>query len=156
MSRWTTPFRSPAVKGKEQGTRQFEIVDLHDIVQQSCFSRLAQARSKHIDLGGLCANLLDNALKYTPVSGTVTVSLTCDGDSIILEIEDSGPGIDDALQSRALQPFQRLDNVGETSGAGPGLALVNDIARLHRAVPALSRSARLGGLCVKVRLLQPK
>ncbi|XUA20421.1 sensor histidine kinase [Citrobacter sp. OP27] len=163
-----------AVKGKEQGTRQFETVDLHDIVQQSCFSRLAQARSKQIDLGyegeqmampvqgdaillgELCANLLDNALKYTPVSGTVTVSLTRDGDSIILEIEDSGPGIDDALQSLALQPFQRLDNVGDAAGAGLGLALVNDIARLHRAVPVLSRSTRLGGLCVKLRLLQAK
>ncbi|MCS2170572.1 sensor histidine kinase [Scandinavium sp. TWS1a] len=163
-----------AVKGKEQGTRQFDIVDLHDIVQQSCFSRLAQARSRQIDLGyegeqtampvqgdaillgELCANLLDNALKYTPVSGTVTVSLTRDGDSIILEIEDSGPGIDDALQSLALQPFQRLDNVGDAAGAGLGLALVNDIARLHRAVPVLSRSPRLGGLCVKVRLLQAK
>ncbi|HEY2452492.1 MAG TPA: sensor histidine kinase [Scandinavium sp.] len=163
-----------AVKGKEQGSRQFSAVDLQHIVQQSCFSRLAQARSKHIDLGyegeqtpvlvqgdaillgELCANLLDNALKYTPVSGTVTARLTREGDKVILQIEDSGPGIDDGQKNLALQPFQRLGNVGEAVGAGLGLALVNDIARLHRATPELMRSEALGGLQVRVRLLLAK
>jgi two-component system sensor histidine kinase TctE len=163
-----------AVKGKEQGSRQFSAVDLQHIVQQSCFSRLAQARSKHIDfgyegeqmpvlvqgdailLGELCANLLENALKYTPVSGTVTARLTREGDEVILEIEDSGPGIDDGQKNLALQPFQRLGNVGDAAGAGIGLALVNDIARLHRAMPELMRSEALGGLQVRVRLLLAK
>lgn len=163
-----------AVKGKEQGARLFAPVDLHDIVQQSCFSRLAQARSKHIDLGyegeqatvwvqgdalllgELCANLLDNALKYTPGGGTVTVSLTRDEGAIILNVDDSGPGIEDTQINLALQPFQRLGNVGDAPGAGLGLALVNDIARLHRATPVLARSPDLGGLRVSIRLLLAK
>lgn len=160
-----------AVKRKEQGERQFAPVDLLDIVQQSCFSRLTQARSKHIDLGyegeqarvsvagdplllsELCANLLDNALKYTPPHGTVTVSLRRERDAVLLEVEDSGPGIAEALTNQALQPFQRLDNAGDVAGAGIGLALVNDIARLHRTHPQLMRSESLGGLRVSVRFL---
>jgi two-component system, OmpR family, sensor histidine kinase TctE len=163
-----------AVKGKEQGARQFSAVDLQHTVQQSCFSRLAQARSKHIDLGyegehvavwvqgdalllsELCANLLDNALKYTPPFGTVTVRLQQSGDEVILDIEDSGPGIDIQQRNLALQPFQRLDNVGDASGAGLGLALVNDIARLHRTSPELTRSEELGGLRVSLRLQRVK
>ena len=159
-----------AVKGREQGERNFTPVNLLEVVQQSCFSRLAQARSKAIDLGyeglqapvsvmgdavllgELCANLLDNALKYTPRGGTVTVSLRRDGGVMVLDVEDSGPGIEDAQISQALQPFQRLDNAGAIAGAGIGLALVNDIARLHRAQPHFGRSGTLGGLRVRMRL----
>lgn len=159
------------VKRKEQGDRQFSPVDLHAIVQESCFTRLAQARSKRIDLGyegeqtavwvagdalllgELCANLLDNALKYTPVSGMVTVTLSREGEAVMLDVEDSGPGIEEGQLNQALQPFQRLDNVSDVAGAGLGLALVNDITRLHRSHPQLSRSEALGGLRVRVRLL---
>lgn len=159
------------VKRKEQGDRQFSEVDVQEIVFHSCFSRLAQARSKQIDLGyegiqtplyvdgdglllaELCANLLDNALKYTPDSGTVTVTLSRDESAVYLDVEDSGPGIEEGQITQALQPFQRLDNVGRAVGAGLGLALVNDIARLHRTSPQLSRSETLGGLRVRIRLL---
>lgn len=137
----------------------------------SCFSRLAQARSKAIDLGyegeqeavwiegddvllgELCANLLDNALKYTPSQGTVTARLLRDGEAVVLVVEDNGPGIDAEQIPQALMPFHRLANVGNESGAGIGLALVNDIARLHRTHPQLSRSETLGGLRVRVRFL---
>lgn len=160
-----------AVKRSARGRRPFSALDLQDIVQQCCFSRLVQARSKHIDLGyegvqtsvmvagdalllsELCANLLDNALKYTPAYGTVTVSLRRALGSVLLTVEDSGPGIAETLIHQALQPFQRLDSAGEVAGAGIGLALVNDIARLHRTHPRLRRSRRLGGLQVSVRFL---
>ncbi|ECG5698479.1 hypothetical protein E1371_20310 [Salmonella enterica subsp. enterica serovar Senftenberg] len=55
--------------------------------------------------------------------------------------------------ARLLQPFHRLDNVGNVAGAGIGLALVNDIARLHRTHPHFSRSEALGGLYVRIRFL---
>lgn len=160
-----------AVKHKEQGERRFSPVNLYDIVQSGCFTRLAQARSKHIDLGyegeqeamwiegdevllsELCGNLLDNALKYTPEQGIVTARLERDGDAVTLVVEDSGPGIDDEHIHLALQPFHRLDNVGNVAGAGIGLALVNDIARLHRTHPHFSRSEALGGLYVRIRFL---
>ena len=100
----------------------------------------------------LCANLLDNALKYTPAGGTITLRVTSDHTRVWLEIEDSGPGIDSALSQQALQPFQRLETGIEQPGAGLGLALVNDIARWHRTRPELLKSETLGGLRVRVAL----
>ncbi|HCC6167463.1 TPA: sensor histidine kinase [Citrobacter amalonaticus] len=160
-----------AVKRKEQGERQFSPVNLFEVVQTSGFTRLAQARSKGIDLGyegvleaiwidgddvllgELCGNLLDNALKYTPAQGTVTARLRREGEAVVLEVEDSGPGIEDEQIHQAMLPFHRLENAGTEAGAGIGLALVSDIARLHRTHPHLSRSNTLGGLHVRVRFL---
>ena len=162
------------IKRKEQGEQAFPPVDLQEIVHHSCFSRLQQARSKAIDLGyegetstvtiagdgvllsELCANLLDNAIRYTPQGGIVTVSLHRDGEAVLLDVEDSGPGIDDAQIQQALMPFHRLENVGDNPGAGLGLALVSDIARLHRSHPQLLRSETLGGLKVRLRFLRAR
>ena len=147
-----------------------EAVDLVKIAQACCFSCMAQARSKNIDLGyeglsealitgeplllgEMCMNLLDNALKYTPENGIVTIRVTRDESQIVwLEIEDNGPGIESGQVRHALMPFHRLDNSAEQSGAGIGLALVNDIARYHRTRPELLRSVA-GGLLVRIKLL---
>jgi len=158
------------LKRKEQGERQFEAVDMAAVARACCLSRLAQARIKRIDLGyegesgalwvegdpillgELCANLLDNALKYTPEGGTITIHVTAVQARVWLEIEDSGPGIESALSQQALQPFQRLESGIEQPGAGLGLALVNDIARWHRTRPELLKSETLGGLRVRIAL----
>ncbi|WP_273834997.1 sensor histidine kinase [Serratia marcescens] len=155
---------------EHQAERKLQPVNLAQVLRDACFSRLPQARSKQIDLGfegeaacqvageplllaELCANLLDNALKYTPRQGVVTARLTQEKETGegVLEIEDSGPGI--ALQDKALalQPFHRLDNVGDQPGAGLGLALVKDITAYHCTRPELLSSAALGGLLVRVR-----
>ncbi|AHG18789.1 histidine kinase [Chania multitudinisentens RB-25] len=148
--------------------RQLQPVNLAQVLRDACFSRLPQARSKQIDLGyegvtvcwvagegllltELCANLLDNALKYTPRHGIVTARLMMEERQGWLEIEDSGPGISQEHTQAALQPFYRLDNVGEQSGAGLGLALVKDITHYHGTRPELLTSATLGGLLVRVR-----
>ncbi|MFZ1874186.1 MAG: sensor histidine kinase N-terminal domain-containing protein [Chania sp.] len=148
--------------------RQLRPVDLAQVLRDACFSRLPQARSKRIDLGyegaeqcwiageallltELCANLLDNALKYTPPQGIVTARLLLEGKQGVLEVEDSGPGIAAEQMQAALQPFHRLDNVGTQPGAGLGLALVKDITHYHRTRPELLASPLLGGLLVRVR-----
>lgn len=79
-------------------------------------------RGDEVLLSELCGNLLDNALKYTPEQGIVTARLERDSDAVTLVVEDSGPGIDDEHIHLALQPFHRLDNVGNVAGAGIGLA----------------------------------
>ena len=125
-----------AVKRKSR-ERQFAPVDLVQVVQNCCFSRLAQ-RSKGIDLGydgvqqpvmiegddvllgELCANLLENAIKYTPEQGIVTVYLRTANDAVELSVEDSGPGIAEDQISRAMLPFHRLENVGDAAGSGIG------------------------------------
>ncbi|NQD63377.1 sensor histidine kinase, partial [Enterobacter sp. CM29] len=74
-------------------------------------------------------------------------------DAVELSVEDSGPGIAEDQISQAMLPFHRLDNVGDAAGSGIGLALANDIARLHRSHLQLMPSENLGGLCVKMRFL---
>lgn len=151
------------IKARHGEDKPLVRVDLTAVVQQACFTGYAAARYKQIDLGyegdgqcqvqgdalllaELCANLLDNAIKYTPAQGTVTARIATG----VLEIEDSGPGIDDAQQQQALQPFSRLDNGQQQPGAGIGLALVKDICAWHGADLKLDRSPQLGGLRVTV------
>lgn len=153
---------------ESRSERRLQPVNLAQVLRDACFSRLPQARSNGIDLGyegeavcwiggeallltEMCANLLDNALKYTPRRGMVTARLRAADGEGILEIEDSGPGITQQEAQQALQPFRRLDNVGEQPGAGLGLALVKDIAAYHGTRPELLSSAELGGLLVQVR-----
>ncbi len=91
------------------------------------------------------ANLLDNAIKYTPIGGTI--SLEVDDESIA--ICDSGPGIPAAEQDRVFQRFYRLDHSRSSPGAGLGLSLVRAVAVLHGIEIELSDNAP--GLCVTLR-----
>lgn len=77
-------------------------------------------------------NLLDNAIKYTPDNGRISVKLTRDGASMAcLTIEDTGPGIHVSDQDRASQRFGRLDRDSKTDGKGLGLAIATAFVRLH-------------------------
>ena len=77
-------------------------------------------------------NLIDNALKYTPAGGTVTVTTVRPGaDAAAMVVTDSGPGMTDAQQARATERFFRGDASRGTPGVGLGLSLVQSVARLH-------------------------
>lgn len=78
------------------------------------------------------ANLLDNAIKYTPRDGRIVVSVTTPSDSIAeLSVCDSGPGVPPAARKQILQRFFRLEGSRSTPGSGLGLSLVDAVARLH-------------------------
>jgi two-component system, OmpR family, sensor histidine kinase TctE len=80
----------------------------------------------------LITNLVDNALHYTPRGGTVTVRVVPDpfGQVVVLQIEDSGPGIPASERDLVFQPFYRA--LGTTvDGSGLGLAIVAEIAQQH-------------------------
>ena len=80
----------------------------------------------------LLANLLDNAIRYTPAQGKVTVLLSARVGQARLAVEDNGPGIPEAEREHVFERFHRLqDNTG--SGCGLGLAIVREIALLHGA-----------------------
>ena len=101
-------------------------------------------------LSQLVANLLDNALAYTPVGGTIAVSLVRGPSGALrLTVEDSGPGIPSEDRERVLQRFVRLDASRSGGGSGLGLSLVAGVASLHRAALALDESP-LGGLRASV------
>lgn len=78
-------------------------------------------------------NLVSNAVKFTPVGGTVRVRLTGDGgDGAILEVEDDGPGIPDDQKSRIFERFYRADPSRKGSqGTGLGLAIAREVALAH-------------------------
>lgn len=97
----------------------------------------------------LVRNLLDNAIKYTPVGGTIHLSTQHQGQQIVLTVEDSGPGLAPQDRSRVLDRFYRVAGSGGT-GSGLGLAIVKTIADIHRASVSIEPSDELGGLCVKV------
>jgi two-component system, OmpR family, sensor histidine kinase TctE len=79
----------------------------------------------------LLSNLVDNALRYTPQGGSVTVRVV-DGDTPALEVEDTGPGIPPAERLHVFERFYRiLDSSAE--GSGLGLAIVREIAQQHGA-----------------------
>ena len=84
------------------------------------------------------ANLMDNAVKYTPRGGRIDVSARGDRDEVRLVIDDSGPGIPCADRERVLKRFVRLDSGRHIEGAGLGLSLVAAVAHLHGAGLELS------------------
>lgn len=84
------------------------------------------------------ANLLDNAVKYTPAGAGITVAVGEDEGRAVLSVADTGPGIPAAERARVLDRFVRLDASRGGQGAGLGLSLVAAVARLHDAGLALS------------------
>jgi len=96
------------------------------------------------------ANLLDNAIKYTPEGGRITINLARKGDDTELTLEDTGPGIPVESREKVFQRFFRLDESRSTPGNGLGLSLVAAVARLHRI--ELSLEDNDPGLRVILRL----
>jgi signal transduction histidine kinase len=124
---------------------------------------LPRAMDKHVDLGydgaepsvagvwlqgnatlltELVRNLVDNAINYTPSSssrpGMATVRVLADpfGQVLLLQVEDSGPGVPEAERELVFQPFYRVLG-SEADGSGLGLPIVLEIARQHGAQVAL-------------------
>jgi two-component system sensor histidine kinase TctE len=78
----------------------------------------------------LLNNLIDNALRYTPDGGSVTVRVVADGRPVQLEVEDSGPGIPEGERDLVFERFYRVLGTG-VDGSGLGLAIVREIAEQH-------------------------
>ena len=87
----------------------------------------------------LIRNLVDNALLYTPAGGTVTVRVVADpfGQVVVLQVEDSGPGIPAPEREKVFRPFYRALGTG-ADGSGLGLAIVREIADRHGAEVTLA------------------
>lgn len=94
----------------------------------------------------LLRNLLDNAIKYTPVGGKVLVSVERYAKRLCVAVDDSGPGVADEEYPRLTQRFYRcVETAQQAEGSGLGLSIVQRIVRLHDAEVVFSRSV-LGGL----------
>jgi two-component system, OmpR family, sensor kinase len=78
----------------------------------------------------MIGNVVDNAVRYTPIGGLVDLSLVRENDRVILNISDSGPGIPEQERQRVFDRFYRLGGSG-AAGSGLGLAIVKRIADAH-------------------------
>lgn len=78
------------------------------------------------------ANLLDNAIKYTPENGVITIRTYKNGQKWFVDIADNGPGIPDEEHEKVVQRFYRLEKSRTTPGNGLGLALVFAVLKLHK------------------------
>jgi hypothetical protein len=76
------------------------------------------------------ANLVDNAVKFSPPGGTVRVTASTQG-KVSITVTDEGPGIPEAERARAVERFYRGESARSTPGSGLGLSLVAAVAQLH-------------------------
>jgi signal transduction histidine kinase len=83
------------------------------------------------------ANLLSNALKYTPPGGTISISAKEEGEVVRFRISDTGVGIPDRYLPRIFEQFFRVPDQGTGTGVGLGLAIVKDIVEAHGGTVAV-------------------
>ena len=95
------------------------------------------------------ANLLDNAIKYTPEGGAVTLHVTSDDATVTAVVADSGPGVPPGEREAVLRRFYRLEPARAAPGSGLGLSLVAAVAQLHEATLTLGDNAP--GLIVRLQ-----
>ena len=99
------------------------------------------------------ANLIDNAVKFTPPEGRVTLTLSQVGSDIHLEVCDTGSGIPEQHRDLVSRRFYRIDESRTASGNGLGLALVSAVVDLHDGMLSWSdnpESEELPGCCCRI------
>ncbi len=145
-----------------------DVLDLTALAKKITADWIAIALNKNIDLGfegqdktrliqgnamllgEMLNNLIDNALRYTPVGGVVTVRLDSRHHQIVLEVEDNGVGIPLAAREHVFDRFYRVLGSNQ-EGCGLGLSIVREIAHRHGTeVQLLSGEQDIG---TKMRIL---
>jgi len=147
-------------------------VDLAELAQQVVAEQSMLAESRQIDLGVeagaadgfvqahrdslrvLLNNLVDNALRYTPVGGRVDVLLQERPGALHLVVQDTGPGIPESEREQVFKRFYRLQG-RDAGGSGLGLAIVRNIADRHGAAVRLRPGPTGQGLMVMVVFERP-
>lgn len=112
---------------------------------------LPQAWIDPIQAERCLANILDNAIKFTPAGGTVRVRTGVDGDALAVRIADDGPGISLEREARLFDSFQSGAASGGRRSTGLGLHIADALARAMGGSIALDRSRDLGA-CFVIRL----
>ncbi|MBI3144031.1 MAG: sensor histidine kinase N-terminal domain-containing protein [Pseudogulbenkiania sp.] len=149
---------------------QLAPLDLAQLAREVSAEAVPRALARNIDLGveggeealpvsghagllrELLANLLDNAIQYTPPGGEVTVQLQRGPGEVWLRVTDNGPGIPSGERERVFERFYRGSAEGKGKGCGLGLAIVQEIARRHQTSVTLSDSVP-HGLSVALRFV---
>ena len=155
----------------EQFMAHFTEIDLYNLAQQVISNQWShiEAKNQQLELQGspclltgdqftleiLIKNLIDNANKYTPVGGSLFISVSEHDGFAELCVEDSGTGIPEAFYQRVFERFYRVNgdqNNTMVIGCGLGLSIVQHIVELHGGKISLSPSRFSSGLKVTVSL----
>ncbi len=148
---------------------RWEPVPLHEVVRRTvlAFQPRAQAAGHVLRLDAevvwvdgdpgrleqIVANLVDNALKYTPSAGEIVVSIGPIGDRAELKVSDTGSGMSPELLPRVFELFVRgSEAAGSPAGLGVGLALVRRLVELHGGVVTADSAGQGKGSCFTVVL----
>lgn len=115
-------------------------------------NELIEMQSIEQSIHSIIFNLIDNAIKYTPPSGIINISVFEDVEhSAYIRIEDSGPGIENELYDKVLKRFYRVYHHLEV-GSGLGLSIVDRATQQLGGQLTFDQSSELGGLSVLVKL----
>jgi two-component system sensor histidine kinase BaeS len=105
-----------------------------------------------VQMQRVIANLVGNAIKFTPVGGTVSLSVTCPAaDAVLLEVRDTGVGIAAEHLPSIFEKHRYYNPNGSIDGSGLGLFIVNAIVKAHGGSVDISSTAGVGTV-VRVRL----
>jgi signal transduction histidine kinase len=109
------------------------LADEKHVMLTSQAQGLVEVEGDRVRLKQVVVNLLDNAIKYTPEGGKVTVGVNATNRQAQLEISDTGPGITASDLPHVFERFFRADHVrlGSIEGAGLGLSIVQSICTAH-------------------------
>lgn len=152
-----------------EARKHFETLDLAALIRQVVDGFSPLAESSHITIqarlaeeitidgeeDGLRAaigNLVDNAIRYTPEGGEVTVTLHAENGQARLEVSDTGPGIPEKDRERIFERFYRVPG-GNVTGSGLGLSIVRQVAERHHA--SIVVNAGDGGAGTRMALTFP-
>ncbi|HEX7237600.1 MAG TPA: hybrid sensor histidine kinase/response regulator [Gammaproteobacteria bacterium] len=146
-------------------------VDLAQLLKATAEEYLPQARARRIDLHAearpcglvigdrerlhqLFANLLSNALKFTPTGGSVTLACSRDGDNVVTTVTDNGHGIDADFMPHLFKRFSQADTsiTRRFGGLGLGLAIVRHLVELHGGSVTANSDGRDRGATFTVSL----
>jgi signal transduction histidine kinase len=118
----------------------FQMHDVFESVAEESGKRLELAADEGLRVQGdrdllqqLFSNLVDNALTHVPAPARIVLSARAEGERIIVDVADDGPGVPEAEREKIFRRLYRLDRSRTTPGNGLGLALVAAIAELHDA-----------------------
>jgi two-component system OmpR family sensor kinase len=161
-----------ALARADAGEQQLSMEDLYlnDLVNESCQAAQALAGPKRIQLSceapedlvfhgneellqRMIVNLVDNAIRYTPEGGSVSVKLTSDSSGAQLVVSDTGIGIPPESIERVFDRFYRVVRMRANGGSGLGLSIVKLAAESHRgSVNLLSTPGRGSTFTVSLSL----
>ena len=107
----------------------------------SCQEKYIFVSGNKMKLQRVVANLIDNAVKYTPAHGKINIQLSKSQGSVIFKIQNSGAGISEKNLNNIFKRFFREDKSRTTSGNGLGLSLAEAIVKAHNGTISVESSA---------------